>query len=348
MIFSGKSQGFFVELNEFSAMIARTSSSEPPFTIEAVKEVPGTSLEVVCEALLELADGKKRGRLSNATFSIFPQRRFIRKAGVEAKKLKDDAYLKDLLVSQFRLEPDRMTLAMIDPANGTPIDPAVFSGKDVLFCGSFAEDFKKTQDELHEAGMFPDSIELGSVAMLGGLLSYLTFTESKTPTLFLEVGRETTNCYILNLNGVDLARPIALGVNSIIPLVQKELGLKDEETAAKLFFSNTFDFAGMGPTLVKKLLKELQSSIGFYEVQTGQSIGQLVCSGLPENLNWLGATLGSSLGVSVLKPDQGPWLKANGITWDEATVGVAPGPSHFGLVSLAGRFKTGPISNETK
>jgi Tfp pilus assembly PilM family ATPase len=241
-----------------------------------------------------------------------------------------------------------MTLAMIGAATGGPVDSTNGTTKEALFCGSFTEDFKKLQESLLEAGLFPDAIELGSVAMLGGLLSYLAFTESKTPTLFLEIGMEVTNCYILNVNGVDLARPIALGVNSIIPLVQKELGLKDEESAAKLFFSNTFDFGGMGPALIKKLLKELQSSIGFYEVQTGQSIGQLVCAGLPDNLGWLGTTLGATLGVGVLKPDYGPWLKANGIEWDEANVGFPPGPGHFGLISLAGRFKTGATTNETK
>ena len=348
MILSGKNQGYFVEINEFSALVARTSSAHPPFKFEAIKEVPGAKLEGVCEALLELSDGKRRGRLMSANFAFYPQRRFIRKATVDPKKLKEEPYLNELLVSQFRVEPDRMTLALIGSATGTQIDASTANAKDVLFCGSFTDDFKKVQQDLLEAGLYPDSIELGSVAMMGGLLSYLAFTESKTPTLFLEVGKETTNCYILNLNGVDLARPIALGVNSIIPIVQKELGLKDEESAAKMFFSNTFDFGGMGPTLIKKLLKELQSSIGFYEVQTGQSIGQLVCAGLPDNLGWLGTTLGSTLGVNVLKPEYGPWLEANKIEWNASTVGVAPGPAHFGLISIAGRFQTGPTTNETK
>ncbi|HXH86845.1 MAG TPA: hypothetical protein VNI35_08445 [Nitrospira sp.] len=346
MIFSGKPQGFFVEINEFNALVARTSSNQPPFKVEAVKDVPGASLDAIGEALLELADGKKRGRLMSASFAIYPQRRFIRKATIDGKKLKDEAYLNELLVSQFRVEPEKMTLALISCATGGAVDGANSNPKEGLFCGSFTDDFKKMQADLLAAGLYPESIELGSIAMLGALLSYLAFTESKTPTLFLEVGKETTNCYILNVNGVDLARPIALGVNSIIPLVQKELGLKDEESAAKLFFSNTFDFGGMGPALIKKLLKELQSSIGFYEVQTGQSIGQLVCSGLPDNLAWLGTTLGSTLGVNVLKPDLGPWLKTNGIEWNEANVGVALGQGHFGLMSLAGRFQTGQKQDE--
>lgn len=347
MIFSGRPQGFFVEINEFNALVARTSSSAPPFKIEAVREVAGGKLEAVCQTLLEMADGKKKGRMMSASFGIYPNRRFIRKASLDAKKMKEESYLNEVLVSQFRVEPEKMTLALIGAGSGLGIDPANPATKEALFCGSFTEDFKKVQDDLIAAGLFPEAIELGSVAMLGGLLSYLSFVENKTPTLFLEVGKETTNCYILNTNGVDLARPIALGVNSIIPLVQKELGLKDEESAAKLFFSNTFDFGGMGPALIKKLLKELQSSIGFYEVQTGQSIGQLVCAGLPDNLSWLGSTLGSTLGVNVLKPDFGPWLKANGIEWNETTVGCAPSLIHFGILSLAGRFQTGSNSNES-
>jgi len=97
-------------------------------------------------------------------------------------------------------------------------------------------------------------------------------------------------------------------------VVQKELGLKDEDSARKLFFSNTFDFSGMGASLCKRLLKELHSSMGFYEVQTGQSIGQLMCTVLPTKLTWLEAVIASQIGVAVLKPDYIPWLTSRKIT----------------------------------
>ena len=67
----------------------------------------------------------------------------------------------------------------------------------------------------------------------------------------------------------------------MFPVIQAELGLKDEDSARKLFYSNTFDFTEMGPSLLRKLLKELQASTGFYEVQTGQTIGQLYLALLP-------------------------------------------------------------------
>ena len=140
-------------------------------------------------------------------------------------------------------------------------------------------------------------------------MNYLNFKQSKSPVLVLEMGAEVTQSYIVSPDGVDISRAIPTGIAAMIPVVQKELGLKDQESAMKLFYSNTFDFTSMGGTLVKKLVKELQSLIGFYEVQTGQSIGQVFCTQLPPNLKWLGATMAGALGVPQLKIDVLPWLE---------------------------------------
>jgi Tfp pilus assembly PilM family ATPase len=165
-------------------------------------------------------------------------------------------------------------------------------------------------------------------------VDYFAFTKSKTPTLVLEIGTETTHSYIVSSAGVEASRPISQGLDAMVPIVQKELGLKDEESAKKLFYSNTFDFTGMGPLLVKKLLKELQSSIGFYEVQTGQSVGQILCTMLPSKLTWLDSAIASALGVSTTKLDLIPWLRSKHITVPD---GVAPGGvdvRYLGLLSL--------------
>ncbi|MBI3887259.1 MAG: hypothetical protein HY302_16260 [Opitutae bacterium] len=122
---------------------------------------------------------------------------------------------------------------------------------------------------------------------------------------------------------MEISRPIPSGTAAMIPVVLKELGLKDEESAKKLFYSNTFDFTSMGDTLIKKLIKELQSSIGFYEVQTGQSIGSVFCTQLPANLGWLGATMAGALGVPPFKMDLLPWLESLDIRFAD---GVAPSP----------------------
>jgi hypothetical protein len=117
--------------------------------------------------------------------------------------------------------------------------------------------------------------------------------------------------------------------------------LKDEESARKLFFSNTFDFTNMGVMLVKKLLKELQSLIGFYEVQTGQSIGQVVCTQIPPKLAWLSNIIAKELGVSVLKLDLADWLKSRQITFASPSASSLD-PRWLGLFSLMVFYESCP------
>jgi len=101
----------------------------------------------------------------------------------------------------------------------------------------------------------------------------------------------------------------------MISVVQRELNLKDEESARKLFYSNTFDFTNMGGALTRKLMKELQALVGFYEVQTGQSIGQVLCSQMPPKLVWLGGAIAKEMGVESIKLDLPAWLKSREITF---------------------------------
>jgi hypothetical protein len=156
--------------------------------------------------------------------------------------------------------------------------------------------------------------------------------------LLLEFGTDATQSYILSAEGVEISRPIQSGIAAMIPVVQKELGLKDEESAKKLFYSNTFDFTSMGLALTKKLLKELQSSIGFYEVQTGQSIGGVLCTQLPPSLNWLSTTMTSALGVGQFTLDLAPWLESAGIRFADGVTPTNLNERWLGLMALIASY----------
>ena len=191
-------------------------------------------------------------------------------------------------------------------------------------------------------------MELGSVAMLGGVVDYLTHVKSKTPTLVLEIGTDATQSFIVTAHGVEASRPIPQGLDAMIPIVQKELGLKDEESARKLFYSNTFDFTGMGPLLIRKLLKELQSSIGFYEVQTGQSVGQLLSMQLSPKLGWLDTAIAGALGVTSLKLDATAWLQSRRITLAEPIARAAHDSRWFGLFAMMTQYNVHAAVPEEK
>ena len=333
MLFAKKSKGFCVEIGEHATLLARLAEPVAPYLVEELKELPSTETENIT-AWTKGTEGKGSTGYAHATCGVYSSKRIVRRHTLDLKRIKDPAYFNEVYAQQFRIEPDKYTIKPLNPDNGGEYDLAKGSQKEVLFCGLPSEEVIAIQDRLLEQGIYPERLELGTLATLGGLVSYLKFKQSKAPILLLEIGQDTTQSFIVSAEGVDISRPIPSGVAAMIPVVQKELGLKDEESAKKLFYSNTFDFTSMGGSLVKKLLKELQSSIGFYEVQTGQSIGNVFCTQLPTSLTWLSATMAGALGVAPLKVEMIPWLETLNIKLAEGVNLGQPEERWFGLFSL--------------
>ena len=173
---------------------------------------------------------------------------------------------------------------------------------------------------------------------LGGVSDLARFNEMMSPILCVELTSKTANIFIINQGQVDVARPVSFGLDSLYSLLQRELGLKDEASARKLFFSNTFDFAEMGPKLLRRMTKELQASTGFYEVQTGQTIDKVFISVLPKNLDWVSKTVSDSLGLEIMQPNLEKWLESLKIKLAEGVDVSNLGSRWMGLFSLMGEF----------
>ncbi len=334
MLFSHKPKGFFVELSDHAVMMARTSSPTAPFTVEEMLECAPNDPAALKDLLGRLQPKKTPSGYVHATVGIYPAKRLIRRHTVEPKRVKEPAYITELCSQQFRIEDDKYSLAILNANDGVDFDSGRGTQKDVVFCGLPIEDSQNTQAMLLESGIYPERLELGSVATLGGVVDCLAFNRAKTSVLVLEIGADATHSFIVTANGVEASRSVAQGLEAMVPIVQKELGLKDEESARKLFYSNTFDFTGMGPLLIKKVLKELQSSIGFYEVQTGQSVAQVLTMQLSPKLQWLDTAVSGALGISSLKLDPVAWLETRQISLPENLVKQAQETRWFGLLTL--------------
>jgi Tfp pilus assembly PilM family ATPase len=334
MFFSKKSKNFFVDFSDHAVLLARTSKTEAPYVIEEIVECAAGDAAALVEAIGMLQTAKSPNGYMHATCGVHTARRVVRKINLETKRLKEAGYLNEVVSQQLHIEPDEYTLAILNPAQGTDYDMVKASQKDALICGLPTAEMNLSQDNLLSIGIYPDTMELSSVASIGAMIDYLNFANIKTPVLMLEIEAESTNSFIVSAAGLEATRPIQQGLNAMIPVVQKELGLKDEESARKLFISNTFDFTGMGSVLIKRLVKELQSSIGFYEVQTGQSISQVACTLLPSKLTWLENAIAADLGVSVLEPNIPSWLHSKQITLGDSLPVAAQDIRRLGLFGL--------------
>ena len=94
----------------------------------------------------------------------------------------------------------------------------------------------------------------------------------------------------------------------------------------------------MGPALLNKMLKELQSSMGYYEVQTGQMIEQIFLTLLPKDLNWIHQILSQSLGVEVLHLDYPSWLQSQNINVNNEVELEGLDSRWLSLFSLMGNY----------
>ena len=339
MFFSSKSKSFFVDFSEHCVLLARTSKSEIPFVIEEIIECAPGDVSALSDAIKILQPKKAPTGFLHTRCGINAPRKVVRKVTLETKRLKETEYLNEVAAQQLRIEPDEYTLAVLSATQGTDYDVVKAAQKDAVICGIPTVDIIKSQNNLLALGIYPETVELSSVAGIGGMIDYLGFAKIKAPVLILEIGLDVTNSFIVTSAGFEASRPIQQGLESMIPVVQKELGLKDEASARKLFLSNTFDFTGMGSVLIKKLIKELQSSIGFYEVQTGQSVSHLSCVVLPSKLNWLEGAIAADLGVSVLKVDVPAWLQSNQITLADNLPANSQDTRRLGLFGLMVQFK---------
>jgi Tfp pilus assembly PilM family ATPase len=338
MLFAAKTKGFIVDRGEQTTLVARVSSLQAPLVLEEVRECATGDEAALSEALAALRPKKGSG-YAQAHCGVSPQSRFIRRATLDLKRVKEPDYMSELVNTQFRIDPEQHAISVLNAFDGLDFDTTkAGANKEVVFCGLPSAEVKRAQADLLKLGLFPARLELSGMAALGAIIDYLKFTESVKPTLVLELGAEQTQSYIVSARGLEATRPIAVGLDAMVPVVQKELGLKDEESARKLFFSNTFDFTGMGASLCKRLLKELQSSMGFYEVQTGQSISQLLCPVLPAKLGWLEGVIASQVGVTVLQPELVPWFTTRQISLGEGVTAASLDARKLSLLGLMMQF----------
>ncbi|MGJ8650677.1 MAG: hypothetical protein ACSHX4_09985 [Opitutaceae bacterium] len=336
-----KSKGLFVDISEFSILAARTSGYKLPMVIEEIAEFPlkqgHDPLEI--KAFIEQLVDFKGSEYFVSRCGTYPEGRFVRYYEAEsASKVKDFKFLSDMLKSEFNIDVETNNVSILDARDGSDFDIESGQTKRLVFCGAPKGSFQEEQDHLLECGIYPERLELSSITTLGGVSDYARFNGINSPILCFELTSHSANICILNKGQVDVARPVPFGLDSIYPLLQRELGLKDESSAKKLFFSNTFDFAEMGPKLLRRMTKELQASTGFYEVQTGQTIETVFLSVLPKNLGWVSKTVSDSLGLEIMQPNLEAWLESLNISLSEDVEVLNLGARWFGLFSLMGEF----------
>lgn len=342
-----KNKGIFLELNENAVLAAVTDSLSTPTVIEKLAiypmDLPESELKQKISSLAESARGPVRSRCA-----VYPGARFCHRAVLDTPhKVKDPKYLGEFLKTQFQIDAASHAIAVLSAATGREVDAEKGPQKEVVFCGAPLESVQAAQDKLLSIGVFPETMEIGTVVNIGGLCRYGKAMHRDAPILLLEVAEDSAQIMIVQEGRLEFSRPIAAGIAQMIPQIQSRLGLKDEASARKLFQASAFDFTEIGPTLLRQTLKELQASIGYYEVHTGQSVSEFCLTMAPPHLQWIGNVVAESLGLEPLRLDFRSWLEMHDLTWAEGVKAEEMDMRWLGVAGLLARSEAkAPVEEE--
>ena len=340
LMLSSKRKSFFFEASEFTYYGATATAFEPPLTVQEFMLLPATEEQQLRSILEGMSSGKGKRSMIQGNCSVYPDSRFLCRASIDTKKLRDPEYLSDNLKSEFQINPENNAVRLLNPNLGTEIDLESNFGKHLLYCGGESEELAGIQESLIEMGIYPRAIEIGTITCLGGLIDYLKWKDISAPVLSVEIQGDFSNVFIVSQKGLLLAKKVNHGINSMIPMLQKELGLDDEEAARKLLFSQTLDFEDIGPRLLRKLMHELQASTGFFEVQTGVSVAMCFTPVIPDGFSWILDALLESLGVSTLEIDLPGWLEHQDIKLSDEVAAQVDGNRDFRFFTLLGSYSS--------
>ena len=319
MISSSK-KDYIVEYRPTCIRVVRVSSYTAPITIEAIEEIPlGDDVEAVATAVRKLAGVKANGYLNGACV-VYPERRVIRQITIDAPRGTEADFVFKTLGESFSDVPVELSAHCLSPVTGEEIDPANYNKKEVVVCGVPNTDIVTLQKQMLEHGIYPNRIELGTIGTIGSLQDALIKQGSDAPSLFLEIENSFSNAVIVGPKGIEMSRRIETGSEDIAFALKEELNLKDEKAAYKLLSSRDFDFSSISRKILRRLMRELQSSIGFYEVQTGQSVSWIHCSTRATSMDWLEDSIGSLLNLKPFSLVLTDWLDANGIKCSDDSI----------------------------
>lgn len=343
MISSSKKE-YIVEYRPSSIRMVKVSSFTAPVTIEAIEEVDlSDDSEVVAKAVRKFSGAKANGYL-NGSCVVYPERRVVRQVAIDAPKGKETEFIFNFLQNEIENAPPDLSAHCLSPETGKEVDPKEFNKKEVIICGVPNPDISKLQHKILGHAIYPKRVELGTVGMIGALQDALIWKDSKVPSLFLELDERSANAVIIGAKGIEMSRKIDTGSKDIAEALKGELSLKNEAAAVRLLSSNDFDFSSISRKILRKLLRELQSSIGFYEVHTGQSVSWIHCSSRVVSMDWLEGSIGGFLNLESLELNVLEWLKSSNIIFANDELSENIDLSWMGLLSTLCPFNRSEVA----
>jgi TonB family protein len=327
-------KGYFVELNHFSLLLARSGSLRSPFTIEDIREVPLDNKAGLEEAVQAVFPETKSGT-ANVFAALRPKQQGLYLSSAdEGKKFATLASLSGVLT-----EP---ALASLSPCEYTAVyarDGLTISGQGApwILAAAAKESYAQALATLQELKLVPTRISPAALSAAGGLAAALKLKGDGSTALLFEFGEISTHLLLVSANGVEAVRSTGVTMDKVAEAVQVELGLKFKGSAAKLFFNESYDFSETGAKIAARIAQELTADVG----ALGHTPAAFACTGLPAKQNWFANHLAGALNLAPFAPDLKSWCAQNHLAFPDSAIESSLTPAWLGFLDLIGSYQVG-------
>jgi len=269
-----------------------------------------------------------------------PRERVFSRENIVPRLLADPDHLPRLIAERARVSSAKDWFATVL----NPLDGATFSPDGAprpgLLLGVPRSAIREQQTRLLRHHVRPRRLEIGTLALLGGLHCFLAHTASTQALVVCEIEYTQTRVYVLAKDGVHILAPLPHGLLSIEETAMKELTVPDVATARLELEEPSERLLAHGRRLVRVLSRHLKPAVDHFELQTGHRLDALYCAALPLRLAWLGQMLGAAVDLQLLAPDLNVWLPTVGLQAENG--GIPLSPAWLPTLSLVARFDPPP------
>ena len=291
------------------------------FVIEHAEEVAGWGIDEGFERLAAVCNNRSRDGI--ATEVCFrPNLGIIHRIDqAGGPGIPDDSTLAGIVEDQIKVNLGDYHSCCLNGVNGHMVGPDDFDVSSLLVSGVHKDELAVLQEKLLKIGLYPTKIELGGLANLSYLFKHPI--QKEEPTIYLEVCGACTYITVMYGGQMHVIKTLLGGLNDLLPIVQEQLGLDDIESAKDILLSGTFDFRDNFPQFFAQALGEIQSSVDYFEIKTGQIARKLFVGGVLGQLSWFKESISKNAGLDVLGYrmrdfwHEGPFVLAEGVTVPE-------------------------------
>lgn len=335
-------QGVLLNQTDHCVQLARlVRLSERPLLVDRFTEFPATASDAITAWLEDNFPERSRGLLPGYC-GFYPTERLFLREMINTRRLDENGYVQGL-VAEFAKLPSAKEwhVDALHASEGVALTYESTQRAALLLGVPFAE-VRSTQQSLRQWGVRPRRLEIGTLALLGGLSRHLALQSYPHAVVACEIGQTQTRIYLLGKDGVHTPSPLPYGLLSIEEAAMKEIGAPDVATALQQLAEPAETLRTHSRRLVRMLSRHLRPAVDYFEMQTGQRIGALFCGHLPANLAWLEQALCASVDLEFFPVDFAAWLPAVGLQTGDSP---PPGPSWFQPLSLVGQLSLTPAAN---